>query len=112
MFVSYLVYIKKLNTTTHLPQCDETIERLNRTLKAMLQKQAAKFGTEWDTYLPGALWEYHNTPHTSTCEKPSYLLFGYDCRSFTEAALLPTTPHQPVNISDYREELVMILSSA
>ena len=78
------------------------IERLNRTLKAMLRKQAAKFGTEWDTYLSGALWAYCNTPHTSTGEKPFYLLFGYYCCSPTEAALLPTTPHQPVNISDYR----------
>ena len=31
---------------------------------------------------------------------------------YTEAATLPTTPHQPVNISDYREELVVMLSSA
>ena len=87
------------------------IERLSRTLKVMLWKQAAKFGTEWDTYLSGAFWAYRNTPHTSIGEKPSYLLFGYDCCSPTEAALLLTTPHQPVNIGDYREELVVMLSS-
>ena len=110
--VCKLLGIKKLNTTAHHPQCDGMIERLNCTLKAMLWKQAAKFGTEWDTYLSGTLWAYHNTPHTSTDEKPSYLLFVYDCRSPTEATLLPTTPHQPVNISDYREELVVMLSSA
>ena len=110
--VCKLLGIKKLNTTVHHPQCDGMIERLNRTLKAMLRKQAAKFGTEWDTYLSGALWAYRNTPHTSTGEKPSYLLLGYDCRSPTEAALLPATPHQPVNINDYREELVVMLSSA
>ena len=80
-----LLGIKKLNTTTaHHPQCDGMIERLNRTFKAILRKQAAKFGSQWDTYLPGALWAYHNTPHSSTSEKPSYLLFGFDCRSPTK----------------------------
>ena len=110
--VCKLLGIKKLNTTAHHPQCDGMIERLNRILKALLRKQAAKFGAQWDTYLSGALWAYCNTPHTSTGEKPSYLLFGYDCHSPTEATMLPTTPHRPVNISDYREELVVMLSSA
>ena len=63
------------------------IKRLNRTLKTMLRKKAVKFGTEWDTYLPGALWAYCITPHTATSEKPPYLLFGYDCHTPTEATL-------------------------
>ena len=109
--VCRLLGIQKLNTTAHHPQCDGMIERLNRTFKAMLRKQAAKFGAQWDTYLPGALWAYRNMPHSSTGEKPSYLLFGFDCRTPTEAALLPTTSHQPVEISDYREQLVEMLSS-
>ena len=100
--VCKLLGIKKLNTTAYHPQCDGTIERLKRTFKSMLRKHTAKFGAEWDTYLPGALWAYRNTPHTSTGEKPPYLLFGYDCRSPTKAALLPaTSQHQPVDISDY-----------
>ena len=74
----------------------------------MLWKQAAKFGTEWDTYLQGALWAYHNTPHAFTCENPFYLLFGYDCHSPTEAAI----SHQSVKISAYGGELVLMLSSA
>ena len=44
--VCKLLGIKKLNTTAHHPQCDGMIERLNNSLKAMLWKQAAKFGTE------------------------------------------------------------------
>jgi hypothetical protein len=45
-------------------------------------------------------------------EKPSYLLFGMDCRSPTEAALLPPSDLQPVDVEDYREELTLSLSSA
>ena len=84
--VCKLLGIEKLNTSYH-PECDGMIERLNRTLKAMLRKRAAQFGTQWDNHLAGMLWAYRNTPHGSSGEKPSFLLFGWDCRSPTEAAL-------------------------
>ena len=57
-------------------------------------------------------WAYRNTPHESTGEKPSFLLFGMDCRSPTKAALLPPTPIQVTDVSNYREELVLSLSAA
>ena len=52
----------------------------------MLSKHVSKFGVQWDKYLSGVLWAYRNTPHSSTGEKPSFLLFGFDCRHPTEAA--------------------------
>lgn len=107
-----LLGIKKLNTTAYHPQCDGMVERFNRTLKTILRKHAAKFGNQWDKYLSGVLWAYRNTPHESTGEKPSYLLFGMDCRAPTEAALLPLTPPQLTDVEDYREQLVLSLSSA
>jgi hypothetical protein len=73
-----LLGITKLNTTSYHPQCDGAVERFNRTLKQALRKHAARFGGQWDRYLPGVLWAYRNTPHTSTGEKPSFLLFGVD----------------------------------
>ena len=110
--VCELLDVKKLNTTAHHPECDGAVERFNRTLKSMLRKQAATHGAQWDQYLHGILWAYRNTPHTSTGEKPSYLLFGMDCRSPTEAALLPPKSLKITNLSDYREEMVMALSTA
>lgn len=58
-----------------------SVEWFNHTLKAMLRKHVNRFGTQWDKYLSGILWAYRNTPHDSTGEKPSFLLFGIDCRS-------------------------------
>ena len=104
--------MKKLNTTAYHPQCDGMVERFNRTLKGMLTKHAARFGMQWDTYLHGVLWAYRNTPHESTGEKPSFLLYGHDCRSPTEAALLPSSRLDPVDVEDYREEMVVALSEA
>ena len=110
--VCELLGIKKLNTTAYHPQCDGMIERFNRTLKTMLRKHADTFGNQWDRYLSGVLWAYRNTPHESTREKPSFLLFGLDCRSPTEAAYLPVHSLLETNVTDYRQELMKSLTSA
>jgi len=41
-----------------------------------------------------------------------YTLFGFDCHHPTEAATLPTKSPSAVQVSDYREELVLNLFSA
>ena len=106
-----LLGISKLNITGHHPQCDGAVERFNRTIKTMLRKHAARFGNQWDTYLPGLLWACRNTPHTFTGEKPSFLLFGIDCRTPTEAAFLPAGELKPTDLDDYREQLMILLKS-
>ena len=71
--VCQLLGTTKLNTTAyhgHL-QCNSMGKRMNHTLKAMLRKHTAKFGKQWDQFLPGVLWVYRNTTHKSTKEKPS-----------------------------------------
>lgn len=110
--VCALLGIDKLNTTAYHPQCDGLTERFNRTLKTMLRKQAAKFGRQWDKYLHGVLWAYRNVPHEATGEKPSYLLFGIDCRTPTDAAFSSPEPPTPVDVSDYRQELITTLAGA
>lgn len=103
---------RKLNTTSYHPQCDGTVEQFNRTLKQMLRMHATRFGKQWDRFLPGILWAYRNTPHSSTGEKLCFLLFGVDCRSPTEAAYLPISTNPPITFEDYREELMLLLGSA
>ena len=110
--VCRLLGIEKLNTTSYHPECDGMVEHFNHTLKSMLRKRAAQFNNQWDRHLPALLWEYRNAPHDTTGEKPSFLLLGWDCRSPTEAALLPVTDVQPTSIEDYREELILTLSQA
>ena len=73
--VCRLLGTKKLNMTAYHPQCDGMVERFNRTLKTMIRKHASVYGSQWDTYLHGLLWAYRNTPHETTGEKPSFLLF-------------------------------------
>ena len=58
-----------------------------------------------------ALWAYRNTPHESTGEKPSFLLFGRDLRGPTEAAFLKPTNLITSTAEDYQEEGKLSLSS-
>ena len=77
--------IQKLNTTAYHPQCDGIVKRFNRTLKTTVRKHAATYGSQWDCYLYGVQYAHKNVPHGSTGEKPSYLLYGVDCRTPSEA---------------------------
>ena len=70
----------------------------------------ARFGRQWDRYFLGVLWAYRNTPHSSTGEKPSFLLFGADLRMPTEAAYLPVADIFLTTAEDYIEELIISLS--
>ena len=54
----------------------------------------------------------HHTPHESTKEKPSFLLFGIDLKSPTEACFLPPDSLDPTDLSSYQEELILSLSAA
>ena len=110
--VCQLLGITKLNTTAYHPQCDAIVEAFNCALKAMIRKYAAQLDDQWDSYLLGLFWAYRNTLHESTGEKPSYLLFGIDCRTPTEAGLLPPSCIEPTERSSYREEMILSLSTA
>ena len=81
--------IEKLNNTAYHPQCDGAVEKFNRTLKTALGSR-------------GSQWDLRNTRHCSTGEKPSFLLYGIDCRSPTEAAYPPTSEIIPVDVTTER----------
>ena len=44
--LSHVMKDVKLNTTAYHSQCDGMVERFNKTLKAILHKHAARFGTQ------------------------------------------------------------------
>ena len=104
--------IHKINTTSYHPQCNGMVERFNRTLKSLLRSHAARFGPQWDHYLSSVLFAYRNSPHESTGEKPSYLVFGLDCRTPAEAVFSSPSELTPSDVEDYREELTLGLQSA
>ena len=103
--VCALLGITKLNTTAYHPQCNGMVGQFNRTLKMMLRKHVETWGKHWVRHLHAVLWAYRNTPHEATGEKPSFLLFGRDLRTPTEASFLLPTDVQVSDLCIYREAL-------
>ena len=104
--------IRKQSTTAYHPQTDGLVENFNRTLRALVAKHAAKYGSNWDECLPHLLFAYRTKPHESTGESPFFLLHGRDARIPCDALLLTKrTPYQ-VDIDDYKSELVFGLAEA
>ena len=60
----------------------------------------------------GTCMVYCGRIETYPTSQQAYLLFGLDCRSPTEASYLPETPIHLGTVEDYRDELVLCLSSA
>ncbi|GFT39155.1 retrovirus-related Pol polyprotein from transposon opus [Trichonephila clavipes] len=52
------------------------VERWNRTLKDMLNKNIQEHGNEWYVYLPYLLFAYREIPHTLTGVSPYQLVYG------------------------------------
>ena len=90
--VCKLLGIKMLNTTP-------TVRWDGGTVQSNPEHHVEEVSTQWDDYLSGALLAYRNVPHDSTGEKPSFPLHGIDCRTPMEAALLPTHPVEPTEVS-------------
>ena len=107
-----LVGMKKINTTSYHPQTDGLVEKMNRTLRAMIAKHAHRFGPQWDLYLQLLLFAYRVEPQETTGETPFHLLYGRDARLPTETALTLPPSGYPVDVSDYRAELVTGLAES
>jgi len=76
----------------------------------MLRKHVPKFWMQWDTYLHGMPWAYRNTSHSYTRKN----LHSY-CMVSTAGILRRINFTDQVSTkvsSDYREKLVLSLSSA
>ena len=78
--VCRLLDIEKTRTTPLHPQSDGMVERLNRTLEAMLSKFVQENQRNWDRLLPLLAMAYRSAIHESTGCTPNELMFGRDVR--------------------------------
>ena len=74
--VSKLLDINKTHTTPYHPQEDGLVERLNRTMLAILATMVDEHGEDWENYLSKICFAYNTCEHTSTGFAPFYLMFG------------------------------------
>ena len=91
----------KINTTSYRPQCNGLTERFNATLTTIISMYVNQHHTDWDTYIPYALFAYRTAIQETTKESPFYLLYGRDPRLPLDVSLLPRDEIF-TNAEDYR----------
>ena len=72
-----LMNIKKTRTSAYHPSGNGACERYNKTLIELISMQIERDDqTDWDSWIPLALFAYHSAPHASTGYTPFELHFG------------------------------------
>ena len=75
-----LLGIYKTRTSPYRPQSDGLVERMNRTLAAMLSVHVDSHHSDWDVHLQRCSFAYRSSVHSSTDETPAMLMFGHKLR--------------------------------
>ena len=97
-----LLKIEKIQTTAYHPESNGALERSHRTLAEYLRHYINEEQTDWDEWLPYAMFAYNTTPHTATGFTPFELVYGH--RAILPTAL--TKPPKPTySYEDYAQEL-------
>ena len=101
-----LLGVDKLRTTAYRPSANGRIERLHRTLNAMLGKLVSTSQRDWDRHLPFVLSAYRSTEHEGTGFTPCRLFLGREVVLPIDLVLSDCKLHNPDVLShaDYVEQ--------
>lgn len=97
-----LLKINKLQTIAYHPESKDALERSHRTLAEYLRHYINADQTDWDEWIPYAMFTYNTTPHTATEYTPFELVYGHQAEMPT-ALMKPPKPMY--NYDDYAQEL-------
>ena len=90
------LHIAKSRTLAYNPRSNGSVERVNRTILAILRALVADQPKRWDQLLPQALFAYNTTPHRSTGVSPFLLVHGDEARLPVELILGSPPESKPV----------------
>jgi len=97
-----LLKINKIQTTAYHPESNGALERSHRTLAEYLRHYIDEDQTNWDEWIPFAMFTYNTTPHTATGYTPFELIYG---RQADLPTALTKPPKPTYNYDDYAQEL-------
>jgi len=97
-----LLKIKKIQTTAFHPESNGGLERSHRVLAEYLRHYVHEDQTDWDEWVPYAVYVYNTTVHTTTGYTPFELVYGF--RSEVPSALREA-PAVQYNYDNYLTEL-------
>jgi hypothetical protein len=104
-----LLGIKKIQTTAFHPESNGGLERSHRVLAEYLRHYVSEDQTNWDEWIPYAVYVYNTTVHVTTAYTPFELVYGF--KSEVPSALRES-PNTEYNYENYLTELKGRLQSA
>ena len=106
--------IAKMATASYHPQANGQVERFNKVICDILSHYVSQGKTDWDVFLPFALYAYRSAVHAVTKMSPYFAMYGRVPRSPSDVELWVEPEEGPVSeyvrqIRRYlRKSLVMI----
>jgi len=104
-----LLKIEKIRTSAYHPESNRALERSHRTLAKYLRHYINEDQTDWDEWLPYAMFTYNTTPHTATGFTPYELMYGHQA---TIPSALTQPPATTYTYDNYALELKERLRAA
>jgi hypothetical protein len=104
-----MLKIKKIQTTAWRPESNGGLERSHRVLGEYLRHYVNEDQSNWDEWIPYAMYVYNTTSHTATGYTPFELVYGF--RSILPSTL-HETPSTQYSYDDYVLELKNRLQTA
>lgn len=115
--ICQLLNIKKIQTTAYHPQSNGIVERSHRTLMNYLSHYVNKEQTDWDTWVPFALFAYRSTPHSTTGFSPFLMVHGREPElpselKFNEERSIPVNYSKDDYVEDVARRLTAVFQLA
>jgi hypothetical protein len=96
-----LLRIKKIETTAFHSESNGSLERSHKVLTEYLRHYVREDQTNWDEWIPYAVYVYNTTMHTTTAYTPK-LVYGF---RLEVPSALRETPNVQYNYENYLAEL-------
>jgi hypothetical protein len=103
---------RKINTTPYHPQTDGLVERFNKTLATILSMYVNRKHTDWDKFLPYAVFAYNTARQQSTQFSPFFLLHGRNAKLPVDAALNFDPSRYTIDVDNYANEVQRLFTVA
>ena len=97
-----LLRFEKIQTTAFHPESNGSLERSHRVLREYSRHYVREDQTNWDEWIPYAVYVYNTTVHTTTAYTPFELVYGFKSKV---PSALREIPNVQYNYENYLREL-------